>query len=138
MVDVAVVQNSLARHVAIKTAHAGASELASRRMLSEAWVTGYLEHPGVVPVYDIVKGEDGSPTALGEYREVVDGEKLVFTWSWEGDPSEPTLVTVEFRDAKGGTEVALKHERFTAAESRDRHLHGWDACLANLQKKIAA
>lgn len=43
-------QISLARHVAIKTAHPGASEHAARRMLSEAGVTGYLEHPGVVPV----------------------------------------------------------------------------------------
>ena len=58
------VQNSLARQVAIKTAHTGASEHAARRMLSEAWVTGYLEHPGVVPVYDIVNGADGSPVVV--------------------------------------------------------------------------
>jgi len=81
-----------------------------------------------------MKGEESSPTVIGEYREVVDGEKLVFTWSWEGDPSEPTLVTVTFRDAKGGTEVALKHERFTSTESRDKHLEGWNSCLANLDK----
>jgi serine/threonine-protein kinase len=60
----AAVQRSLGRSVVIKTALPHASEGDAHRMLLEAWVTGYLEHPGIVPVYDIVQGEDGSPIVV--------------------------------------------------------------------------
>ena len=55
----AATQLSLARRVAVKAPHEGASEGDAQRMLREAWVTGFLEHPGVVPIYDIAKGRDG-------------------------------------------------------------------------------
>lgn len=32
-----------------------------RRFLAEAEITGRLEHPGVVPVYGLVRGDDGGP-----------------------------------------------------------------------------
>jgi uncharacterized protein YndB with AHSA1/START domain len=86
----------------------------------------------------VMKGEDGSPTAVGEYKEVVANERLVFTWRWEGDEEEPTLVTVTFKDVAGGTEVAIKHEKFTSKESRDRHADGWRECLANLSAAATA
>ncbi len=60
----AAVQRSLGRSVVVKTALPHAAEADAHRMLLEAWVTGYLEHPGVVPVYDIVKGDDGSPVVV--------------------------------------------------------------------------
>lgn len=85
-----------------------------------------------------MKGPDASPTVSGEYKEVVANERLVFTWRWAGDEDEPTLVTVTFKDVKGGTEVAIKHEKFVSAESRDKHAHGWKGCLDNLQNKVAA
>jgi serine/threonine-protein kinase len=52
-------QLSLARRVAVKTTREGASEADAQRMLREAWVTGFLEHPGVVPIYDIARGDHG-------------------------------------------------------------------------------
>jgi hypothetical protein len=30
-------------------------------LLQEAWIAGRLEHPNIIPVYDIARGEDGSP-----------------------------------------------------------------------------
>lgn len=58
------VQRSLGRTVAVKTAPAHGTSDDAKRMLLEAWVTGYLEHPGIVPVYDIVTGEDGAPVVV--------------------------------------------------------------------------
>ena len=55
-------QRSLGRQVAVKTLKPDAvSERATLRLLREAWVTGSLEHPNIVPVYDLGVGEDGTP-----------------------------------------------------------------------------
>jgi uncharacterized protein YndB with AHSA1/START domain len=77
----------------------------------------------------VMKGEEDSPTAVGEYVDVIANEKLVFTWGWEGDPSPPTLVTVTFADRVGGTEVVLVHERFATAETCEHHRMGWQAIM---------
>ena len=42
----------------------GRSEDATLRILREAWVTGALEHPNVVPVYDVGVDAQGSPVIL--------------------------------------------------------------------------
>jgi uncharacterized protein YndB with AHSA1/START domain len=86
----------------------------------------------------IMVGEEDSPVAIGEYREVVAGEKLVFTWAWDGGPSQPTLVTVTFRDVKDGTEVVLLHERFATAETCEHHRMGWQAIMDKLPALFAA
>lgn len=55
-------QRSLGRKVAVKTLRASVrSEQATLRLLREAWVTGTLEHPNIVPVYDLGLDEEGSP-----------------------------------------------------------------------------
>lgn len=75
--------------------------------------------------------------ATGVYREIRPPEKLVFTWSWEGEPME-TLVTVEFRDLGDATEVMLKHEYFPDALTRDKHSEGWTGCLEQLRTMFHA
>ncbi len=55
-------QRSLGREVAIKTLKPEfAQEELILKVLQEAWVTGRLEHPNVVPVYDIVVDAEGRP-----------------------------------------------------------------------------
>ena len=85
----------------------------------------------------VMKGEEDSPVAVGEYKEVVDGKKLVFTWGWDGDPSRPTLVTVTFDDSAGGTEVVLVHERFASAETCESHRMGWQAIFDKMPSVLA-
>ncbi len=82
---------------------------------------------------------EGDRWVGGEYTEVTPPERLVFTWSWEGDytaDSPETLVTVEFRDLGDMTEVALTHERFGSTESRDHHRHGWSSSLDCLEQAL--
>ncbi len=72
---------------------------------------------------------------VGTYREVQPPERLVFTWSWEeGMDVGETLVTVEFRDLGGSTEVVLTHELFPNEQARDKHNEGWSGCLERLEK----
>jgi uncharacterized protein YndB with AHSA1/START domain/predicted enzyme related to lactoylglutathione lyase len=78
----------------------------------------------------------GEMTVSGEYQEVVAPEKLVFTWRWLNDPdweNVKSVVTVEFAEVEGGTEVRLTHEGFPSDESAGNHEHGWNGCLDKLQ-----
>ena len=74
--------------------------------------------------------------AAGIYREIRPPEKLVFTWSWEGEDLGETLVTIDFHDLEGSTEVVLTHEFLPTKEWRDKHYFGWNGCLSSLEKKL--
>src|ERR1700691_6003595 len=58
-------QATLGRHVAVKTLRAGKGDKeAALRILREAWVTGTLEHPNVVPVHDVGVDASGEPVIV--------------------------------------------------------------------------
>ena len=68
-------QLKLDRPVAIKAlreGHVGDADVG--RLLTEARITGRLEHPNIVPVHDIVRGEDGLPQVV---LKLIEGH----TWS---------------------------------------------------------
>ncbi len=77
---------------------------------------------------------DAPYVATGLYREIVENEKLVFTWEWEGRESNEMLVTVLFHDRGHSTEVELIHERFLDSEQRDKHREGWEELFVQLSK----
>ena len=55
-------QVALGRGVAVKTLKPELrSDAATLKLLREAWVTGLLEHPNVVPIYDISLDAEGAP-----------------------------------------------------------------------------
>lgn len=59
------VQRSLARPVAAKTLRPERRDgESSRRLLREAWVTGAVEHPNVVPVHDLRIDAEGRPVIV--------------------------------------------------------------------------
>ncbi len=79
----------------------------------------------------------------GVYREIVEPERLVFTFKWDeghedGAPVN-TLVTVELNEIADGrtamdfTQAGLKSDR-----SRDGHQHGWASTLDRLEAWLAA
>jgi serine/threonine-protein kinase len=58
-------QRSMGRDVAVKTLREGARTAdATLRALREAWVTGAIEHPNIVPVYDVAIADDGAPVIV--------------------------------------------------------------------------
>ncbi|MBX3271746.1 MAG: protein kinase [Sandaracinaceae bacterium] len=71
-------QRTLARAVAVKTLKDDAkSERATIKLLREAWVTGNLEHPNVVPVYDLALESDGSPLIVLKKIEGTGWDELI-------------------------------------------------------------
>ncbi len=84
-----------------------------------------------------MRGADGTVhTAVGRYREITPPRRLVYTWDWEEEDSRvgETLVTVEFTDLGGTTEVVLTHELFPTAAAKSSHEQGWTSCLNRLEQ----
>jgi uncharacterized protein YndB with AHSA1/START domain len=81
-------------------------------------------------------------TVRGEYKEVQPPERLAYTWEWEEGPEgakaggHSTLVVVEFLEDGEGTLVKLTHSGFASEEIREMHVHGWQAVLANLERRV--
>ena len=70
-----VVDKALDRRVAMKTLHANLREddNSVRMFLREARLTGLLDHPHIVPVYDIAEGVEGQ---LYFTMKLVEGKTL--------------------------------------------------------------
>lgn len=75
-------------------------------------------------------------TTFGSYREIIPNEKLVFSWEWEEPDQNESVVTVEFSDKDGGTQVTVTHERFKDMNGENGHLEGWTSALENLSKQV--
>jgi uncharacterized protein YndB with AHSA1/START domain len=89
--------------------------------------------------WDLITQEGEDWAAFGEYRELVPGKKIVFTWQWDNDEvweNKTSLVTIELFDRSGGTELRLTHEQLPSAESRDRHNQGWNSVLDRLEQFV--
>jgi uncharacterized protein YndB with AHSA1/START domain len=71
----------------------------------------------------------------GVYREVVPNRRLVFTWTWpRSTPERESLVTILFREAGSGTELAFRHEQFFDETARDGHKRGWSGAFEKLER----
>ena len=87
--------------------------------------------------WDLTSPQGEEMSAFGEYRELIPGKKIVFTWKWDDDEAwqhRTSIVTVEFSDRGGGTELFFKHDQLPSQESRDRHNEGWNSILDRLEK----
>jgi hypothetical protein len=107
-------QRSLGRTVAVKTLRPSAkNDQTTLRLLREAWVTGSLEHPNIVPVYDLGLDTDGSPIIVLKRIEgrpwselIADAEAMKATFG-TNDPFEQNLrILIQLCNA-----VSLAHAR---------------------------
>ena len=77
---------------------------------------------------------------VGVYREIVEPERLVFTFAWEdgeGKPSHQTLVTVTFAERGDKTELTLRQAVFETVEARNSHHRGWTSTLQRFAEYLA-
>lgn len=71
----------------------------------------------------------------GEYREIVEPERITFTWNREdtgGKIWNSTIVRVTFADDNGKTLFTLRQELFDTVDDRDDHNIGWSQALERL------
>jgi len=134
-------QRSLGRTVAIKTTLPDASPAQAELMLQEAWVTGFLEHPGVVPVHDILRGEDGPVVVMRRIRGAT-WEVLRVDEDWARAQGARDLLEqnlrlfvrvceiVEFAHAKGVMHRDIKPANVMLGSYGEVYLLDWGLALA--------
>ncbi len=79
----------------------------------------------------------GQGFASGQVKEVVENERIVFTWGWEHDempvPPGSSTVTIELVPDDGGTLIRLTHSELPP-DSTEIHRQGWE----NYASRLAA
>jgi uncharacterized protein YndB with AHSA1/START domain len=81
---------------------------------------------------------DGRPDLWqgGEFREIVEPERLVMTFAWDDDLARgepPMLLTLTFEElGDNRTRLTLHQDGFGSVESRHGHRGGWTEALAAL------
>ena len=111
----------------------GPENVCTRNMLADVRVGGKYR-------WDLTTPEGEEMSAFGEYRELVPGKKIVFTWQWDDDEdweNWTSVVTIELFERGGGTELRFRHEQLPSEESRDRHNEGWNSFLNRLEQFIS-
>ncbi len=73
----------------------------------------------------IMRSKERVHEHTGTYQIVDPPAKLAFTWSGVENPSEITLVTVEFLPHGDESELVITHERFSRADVAQRYETGW-------------
>lgn len=90
--------------------------------------------------YTIRSPEGEDYRIRGAFREILEPERLVFTWTWvdaEGQPGHETLVTVTFAEQGGKTRLTFHQGVFPSVEQRDSHGEGWNEALDRLAAHLA-
>jgi uncharacterized protein YndB with AHSA1/START domain len=86
----------------------------------------------------VMRTPDGEQHEVsGVYREVVQNEKLVFTWAWISTPERESLVTMLIKRVDGISVLTLTHEQFFDEAARENHQTGWTGALDKLEKFVA-
>ena len=136
------VQRSLTRTVLIKTTLPGATDREAEHMLQEAWVTGFLEHPGVVPVHDILRGAGGAPVVVMRRIRGSTWDDLRQDEDWARAQGARDLLeqnlrifvrvceVVEFAHAKGVMHRDLKPTNVMLGAFGEVYLLDWGLALA--------
>jgi uncharacterized protein YndB with AHSA1/START domain len=88
-----------------------------------------------------MRGPEGADLwRQGVYREIVEPERLVFTYAWEdaeGKPGHETLVMVTFEEHGEKTKLTLRQAVFESVIKRDEHRGGWTSSLERLVEYLA-
>jgi uncharacterized protein YndB with AHSA1/START domain len=68
----------------------------------------------------------------GVYREIVEPERIVFTFAWEDsddNPGHELLTTVIFAEEGTKTRLTLRQTGFETTAGHDDHIIGWTSCF---------
>jgi eukaryotic-like serine/threonine-protein kinase len=128
-------QTALGREVAVKAlrpSEAASEQEATLHMLREAWVTGALEHPNVVPVHDISLDATGKPRIVlkriagSPWRDLIQEQSL--------EANVRTLMqvcnAVHFAHSRGVIHRDLKSDNVMIGEFGEVYVLDWGLAVS--------
>jgi uncharacterized protein YndB with AHSA1/START domain len=70
----------------------------------------------------------------GIYREIVEPERIAFTFAWEeeGERGRENMITVTFAEQGEQTRMTFRQAFFESVSERDSHNEGWSECFDRL------
>ena len=77
----------------------------------------------------------------GVYREIVEPERLTFTWAHENEHGvlgHETMLSVTFADYGETTILTLQQKTFASVNARDEHHSGWSIGLECLAEYLSS
>ena len=87
----------------------------------------------------VMRSPDGTEVgAGGEYTVIERPRRLTFTWTFDDDPSNQQIIELEFTERDGATTVLFVNSNISHEERRDQQYRGWQACLDNMERALAA
>jgi hypothetical protein len=137
-------QRALGRAVAVKSLKAEArSDSTTLKLLREAWVTGALEHPNVVPVYDIDLDAEGEPQIVlkkiegAPWSDLMNDKATLARRFHAKDPLEWNLrilqqvaTAVHFAHSRGIVHRDLKPENVMIGSFGEVYLVDWGLAVS--------
>ena len=73
--------------------------------------------------------------ARGEFVELDEPRRLVYTWGWEGEDAVPpgtSTIEIDLVVVGDGTRLTFVHSGLPTPEATASHAHGWDNYLPRL------
>jgi uncharacterized protein YndB with AHSA1/START domain len=130
-------KTSVEREIAIAASPETVWELLVDEDKATRWMgqaCSFDPRPGGLYRCDVIPGH----VARGEFVELDEPRRLVFTWGWEpesGSPVAPGTTTIEIELVPDGEGTTLRfaHRDLPGAEAAESHAHGWDHYLERLE-----
>ena len=137
-------QVALGRSVAVKTLKPGVDgDWATLKMLREAWITGSLEHPNIVPIYDVGVDAESRPLIIlkkiegKEWSELMgDAAAVSETFGahdlleWNLGVLQQVCNAVRFAHSRGILHRDLKPENVMIGEFGEVYLVDWGIAVS--------
>ena len=123
-------QRSVGRTVAVKTVH---DRKLDAPLIYEAMVTGYLEHPNIVPVHEIVVGDDDAPLVVMKHIEgtvwrTMFADPHESTWrplTWHVGVAIQICQALRFAHSRGIVHRDIKPDNVMIGEFDEVYLVDW-------------
>ncbi|SFN59010.1 SRPBCC family protein [Dokdonella immobilis] len=86
---------------------------------------------------DMVQPDGALVEHVGTYVQIDPPRRLVFTWASPATQHKDSLVTIEFIESDGATEVSLTHEQLPEYMAQ-AHVGGWTSALEKLAARFGS
>jgi uncharacterized protein YndB with AHSA1/START domain len=88
--------------------------------------------------YGMQSDEGPEFVMAGEYKEIVQPARLVYTQSRLGAPGPETEISITLEEHEGKTTMEFHHTGFPNEEYRDGAIHGWNQAFEKLESHLTS